>query len=112
MVRSLPSSYRTVFITASSGKEARRLSGHLLKERLAACVNCIPKVESHYWWKGKVEHSSETLLVVKTIKQALPRIIRRVKELHSYSTPEIISCTITEGSAEYLKWIKDSVRVP
>lgn len=112
MVRLRPSSYRVIFITASSGKEARRLAGRLLKEHLAACVNCIPKVESHYWWKGKIEHSSETLLVVKTTRQALPHIIRRVKELHSYSIPEIISCTITEGSAEYLKWLKDSVKVP
>ena len=112
MVRSLPFSERVVWMTASSDEEAYRLAESLLKEHLAACVNCVPKVESHYWWKGKIEHSSETLLIVKTTSQAVPHLIRRVKELHSYSTPEIIGCTITEGSAEYLKWLNDSVKVP
>ena len=112
MVRSLPSSDRLVWITASTDEEALRLAEGLLKDHLAACVNCIPKVQSHYWWKGRIEHSSETLLIVKTTLQAVPYVIRRVKELHSYSTPEIISCTITEGSPEYLKWLNESVKVP
>jgi len=108
----LRNDFRIVFISASSDKEARHLAKNLLKERLAACVNFIPKVKSQYWWKGKLEHASETLLIVKTTKQAVPRLTRRVKELHSYSTPEIISCSIMEGNNDYLKWIKDSVKVP
>ena len=104
--------FRIVFITASSGKEARRLAKNLLKERLAACVNFIPKIKSQYWWKGKIERASETLLIVKTTKQAMTRLTRRVKELHSYSTPEIISCSVAEGNNDYLKWIKDSVKAP
>ena len=104
------SDFRIVFITASSGKEARYLAKNLLKERLAACVNSIPKVASQYWWKGKIESASETLLIVKTTRQAVAKLTRRVKELHSYSIPEIISCPIMEGNNDYLKWIKDSVR--
>jgi len=106
----LRNDFRIVFITASSDKEAHYLAKSLLKERLAACVNFIPKVKSQYWWKGKIEHTSETLLIVKTTKQAIAKLTRRVKELHSYATPEIISCSIMEGNNDYLKWIKDSVR--
>ncbi|MBI4430235.1 MAG: divalent-cation tolerance protein CutA [Candidatus Omnitrophica bacterium] len=112
MDRLLPSSDRIILITASSIEEARRLAESLLQEHLAACVNCIPELESHYWWRGKLEHASESLLIVKTTAEAVSHVIRRVKELHSYSTPEIISCTITEGSKEYLKWLRDSVKVP
>jgi periplasmic divalent cation tolerance protein len=101
--------FRIVLITASGPQEAEKISSALVAERLAACVNTLPRVRSRYRWKGKVETASETLLIAKTRKDRMTRLIRRVKELHSYSVPEIIALPIAEGSAEYLAWIGASL---
>lgn len=96
-----------VFITAPTD-EAARLSETLVAERLAACVNIVPAVESVYRWEGKIVRDRESLLVVKTSRARYEDLERRVKELHSYSTPEVIGIEISRGSADYLSWVDES----
>ena len=107
--------FRVVFVTCSSREEAEKISKTLVRERLAACVNVVSTVKSFFWWKGKVDEAEEHLLIIKTsvekmVKKKIEKLIEKVKELHSYSVPEIISLPILEGSMEYLKWIEDSLK--
>lgn len=99
-----------VLITASGKPEARRISKGLLRERLAACVNIVPVVESAYWWKGKLERAAEALLIVKTRRALLPRLKKKVCSLHSYTVPEIIALPIRAGHQPYLTWISRETR--
>jgi len=97
--------YLVVLSSASSKKEARRLAAVLLKERLAACVNIVSSVESHYWWKGKKENSREALLFIKAKTGAFAGIEKTLRARHSYSVPEIIAIPISKGSRPYLAWL-------
>ena len=101
--------YIVVFITVDGNKEAKKISGYLVRNKLAACVNIVPKISSIYWWKGKIEKSKELLLVVKTKKAIFKKLIKEVKKLHSYTVPEIISLPITGGNKDYLNWIEGSI---
>lgn len=101
-----------VFVTATNADEANKIAESVVNERLAACVNIVPGVESVYRWEGKVTRDAEILLVVKTTDERYPDLERRVKELHSYSTPEVISFRIERGSADYLKWLRESTDGP
>ena len=100
--------YIVVFITAGSKEEARKISRGLLEEKLAACVNILPGLESHFWWQGKIDSAKEALLVIKTKKELFNKLAKKVKSLHSYSVPEIIALPIVTGNTEYLNWINDS----
>jgi periplasmic divalent cation tolerance protein len=101
-----------VFVTAGNTDEANRIAEAVVHERLAACVNLVPGVESVYRWEGKVTRDAEILLVIKTTDERYTDLERRVKELHSYSTPEVISFKIEKGSADYLKWLRESTESP
>jgi periplasmic divalent cation tolerance protein len=97
--------YIVIFITTRDAEEAEKISKALVKRRLAACVNIVPEVSSHFWWKDKLETSKECLLTVKTRDSLLPDIIKAVKKLHSYSIPEIIALPIAGGDQDYFDWI-------
>jgi periplasmic divalent cation tolerance protein len=96
-----------VLITASSMDEAAKLARSLVESKLAGCVNIIKDVRSIYAWKGKVEDESEVLMIAKTQKALFNDLIKKVKELHSYTVPEIIALPIIDGSEEYLKWLRE-----
>lgn len=81
----------------------------VVSERLAACVNLVRGIESIYRWEGKVARDSEVLLIIKTTRERYEELERRVKELHSYATPEVIAFGIERGSKEYLDWLRESV---
>jgi uncharacterized protein involved in tolerance to divalent cations/ADP-ribose pyrophosphatase YjhB (NUDIX family) len=98
-----------VYVTAGSADEADRLARSLVDERLAACVNRIKSVQSVYRWQGKVEQSEEELLIIKTSRDRFAALEKRVRELHSYSVPEVIALPVIEGSSNYLKWLKEQV---
>ena len=101
---------RIVLSTAGSEDEARKIARHLVDERLAACVNIIPRMESIYRWQDKVESSAEWLLLIKTTREKSPAVRDAIRALHSYALPECITISIEDGSAAYLGWIDQSVR--
>ena len=96
-----------VFITASNEDEAAKISRALVESRLAGCVNIIRNIRSIYSWQGKIEDEPEVLMIAKTRKPLLDALMKRVKELHSYTVPEIIALPIVEGSEDYLKWLRE-----
>lgn len=104
-------SYIVVLITTSSSEEAEKIGKALVEEHLAACVNFIGEVRSLFSWKGRIEDEQEALMLVKTKAALFPSLAQRVKELHSYTVPEIIALPIQAGSLDYLRWI-DEVTPP
>ncbi|HUF40362.1 MAG TPA: divalent cation tolerance protein CutA [Verrucomicrobiae bacterium] len=98
-----------VYVTAGSAEEGERLARSLVEERLAACVNRIKSVQSVYRWQDKIEQSEEELLIIKTAKQRFSALEKRVRELHSYSVPEVIALPVIEGSSGYLRWLHEQV---
>jgi len=100
--------YAVVFITTANKREAERISKVLLDTRLIACANIIKGLDSRFWWKGKKEEARECLLIAKTRKALLNKLIKVVKKEHSYDVPEIIALPIVAGHRPYLDWITDS----
>jgi periplasmic divalent cation tolerance protein len=101
---------RIVLTTCGSLEEARAIATAFIERRLAACINIVPQVESVYRWQGKVETTTEWLLVIKTTAGMFERLRDTLHELHSYETPECIAIGIEDGSAAYLEWIGESMR--
>ena len=101
---------RLVLTTCGSLEEARNIAHALVERQLAACVNIAPQIESIYRWQGEVETATEYLLVIKTSIEVLDRLRKALSELHSYELPECIAVNIKDGSAEYLKWLTDSLK--
>lgn len=99
-----------VFVTVGSEAEARKIADLLLDHRKAACINIVPRVDSSFWWQGKVDSAQESLLIIKTRESLLPEVTRLVKEAHSYTVPEIVALPIIGGNEDYLKWLDDEVR--
>ena len=102
--------FRVVFVTAANKKQERKISSALVKARLCACVNIIDGIESIFYWKGKLDKAREVLLIIKSRKDKITKIIKLVKSMHTYDLPEIISLPVTEGLKPYLNWINESLR--
>lgn len=102
-------SHLLVLSTASSPKEARRIAGHVLRRKLAACINIVPRVESRYWWKNKIEAGRETLILIKTTAACYASLQQEIKKWHSYDVPEIIAVPIKKGHPDYLRWLTRSI---
>lgn len=102
--------FAVAFVTAPDLKIARKLAKIVLQSRLAACGNLVPKIESHYWWNGKLEKSAEVLIIFKTTKTRLEKLQKAILENHPYDTPEFIVLPIDSGSKKYLDWVAESVR--
>jgi periplasmic divalent cation tolerance protein len=98
-----------VLITAPDLKIARTLAKAALTSKLIACANILPKVESHYWWQGKIESGNEVLLVLKTRKNLLNPLEKLILARHPYDTPEFLVLPIIAGNQSYLDWIKASI---
>jgi periplasmic divalent cation tolerance protein len=81
-----------------------------VSEGLAACVSAIPGAASTYTWKGRVEKAGEVLIIAKTSDKKLGKLIKRLKELHSYEVPEIIAIKVSRGLPEYLRWVEESTK--
>jgi len=99
-----------VLVTAPNPQTARKLARAALGAKLIACANLVPKIESHYWWQGRVESSAEVLLVMKTAKAKLSKLERLVVSLHPYDTPEFITLPFTRGNKRYLDWLAESLK--
>jgi len=99
-----------VLVTCGSEEEGLKIANALVEDHLAACVNLIAPIRSIYRWEGKIWDEKEWLLIIKTQKHRFEELEKRVKPLHSYSVPEIISIPITESSSPYLNWIRENTK--
>lgn len=99
-----------VLCTTSSQESANALAKVLVTEKLAACVNQFPSIKSTYAWEGKLEESTETMMLIKSSSELWDLLRARILELHSYDVPEIIALPIIEGHKPYLDWIGESTR--
>ena len=100
--------FSIIYITAGSLNEAKSIGRTLVEERLAACANIFP-IDSIFRWKDNIEAAEEFGIIVKTKTDRVKDIEKRVKQLHSYEVPCIVSFKIGSGSEEYLKWIEEGV---
>ena len=101
--------YAVVLVTAPDMKIARRLARAALAARLIACANLLPRIESHYWWQGKIENGAEVLLVLKTSTARLAALEKLIVAEHPYDTPEFLVLPISRGTKRYLDWVDQSV---
>ncbi|MCX8116338.1 MAG: divalent-cation tolerance protein CutA [Desulfobacterota bacterium] len=96
-----------IFVTCGSEEEALKIARALVEDRLVACVNLLAPVRSIYRWEGRVWDEREWLLLMKTQRKRFAEVESKVKSLHSYSVPEIIGLSLTEGNPSYLNWLAD-----
>lgn len=98
---------RLVYITTSNDQEAKKIGRNLVQKELAACINILPGMSSIYRWKGEIVEETECVLIAKTHYSKMKQLTRRVKELHDFDCPCVISITITEneGNRDYLDWL-------
>jgi uncharacterized protein involved in tolerance to divalent cations len=97
-----------VWTTIGKTADGGGMASILVTERLAACVNVLPEMESFYRWKGQVETDHERQLIMKTTVARVPALRARVRDLHDYEVPEFIVMPIVGGSDAYLNWIRES----
>ncbi len=101
--------FALVLVTAPDLKTGRRLARAALQARLVACANLVPKIESHFWWQGKLETSAEVLLLFKTSSRRLAALEKLILQKHPYDTPEFLVLALNRGTPRYLQWLQDSV---
>ena len=99
-----------VFVTCESREQAEKIAQAVVTEKLAACVNVLPKIRSCYVWEGKMTWSEEVLLVMKTSRTGFEGLRRRVEELHSYDVPEVLGVGVEAGAEKYLEWVRENSR--
>lgn len=97
--------YIVVFCTTPDAQVAEDIARTIVEEGFAGCVNIVPSVRSFYTWEGRLQEDLEALMIIKTKKKLFQSLERRIKDLHPYSVPEIISLEISEGSKDYLDWL-------
>jgi periplasmic divalent cation tolerance protein len=99
-----------VLSTVADDNRAEALAATLVEERLAACVNVLPPMRSIYRWKGRIERDAERQLLIKTTRDRLEVLERRLGELHSYELPELIVLPVEGGGRAYLDWVTSETR--
>jgi periplasmic divalent cation tolerance protein len=104
------SEFIVALVTCGSEEEALKIAHALVENHLAACVNLVSPIRSIYRWEGKIWDEKEWLLIIKTQGKKFDELKTRVKSLHSYAVPEIISLPIVEGSSSYLNWIRENTK--
>ena len=99
-----------VYMTAGNKEEARSIGRELVESRLAACVNIIDPMNSIYTWEGKIQEDTEVILIAKTRRALVQELTEKVKDLHSYDCPCIVSLPVSGGNPAFLEWIAESVK--
>jgi periplasmic divalent cation tolerance protein len=94
-----------VYTTYPSIVEAERAGRSIVEQRLAACVNILPGMVSHYWWQGTIERGEEVVMIIKTRASLADRVCAAVKENHSYTTPAIMVLPVEHVDPGYLGWL-------
>ena len=100
--------FSLVLVTAPDLKTARKLAKAALTARLIACANLVPKIESHYWWQGKIESGTEVLMILKATRARLDALEKLILAQHPYDTPEFIVLPLSQGNIRYLDWLAHS----
>jgi periplasmic divalent cation tolerance protein len=98
-----------VYCTVSKHEEAKSIAHAILKKKLAACCNIVHSVSSIYCWKGEIEESDESLMIIKTTQKKYEQLEKEIKMIHSYAVPEIIATKLQTGSSAYIDWIIECV---
>ena len=98
-----------IYMTAGSKDEAKKIGSELVLSKLAACVNILEGMNSIYMWQGKVQDDREVVIIAKTTEACVPELVEKVKSLHSYDCPCIVSLPVTGGSQDFLDWIQEEV---
>lgn len=103
-------SVNLIYVTAGSVEEARTIGNKLVSDRLAACVNIIDNVSSMYWWEGEIQDDKEVILIAKTKESLVPELVEKVRSMHSYSCPCIVSLPILNGNRAFLDWVVEETK--
>jgi periplasmic divalent cation tolerance protein len=99
-----------IYSTTGNIEEAKKIARVLVEEKLVACVNIIPKIDSIYRWKNKIEEDSECIIIAKTIDGNLNQVVQKINKLHSYDLPDIIAIPIVGGLEKYLEYIEEETK--
>lgn len=105
----MPSEFALFYTTFPDPATAQKVSRILLEEKLVACTNLFPSIQSDYWWEGKIESSQECVLILKSQSSLKSRLEKRFLELHPFDTPCFLEISISNGNLKYLNWLKDSL---
>ncbi len=100
--------YIIILCNTNSTDSAETIANFLVKEKLAACVNIVPKIKSIYTWENKIEKDEEVLMLIKTKQSLFTKVKEKITILHPYDIPEIISIDINNGAENYLNWINSN----
>lgn len=104
-----PEEISMVYLTIGGEGEAQKMAQTLIQESRAACVNILGKIQSHYKWKGKLQTEEEVAVLIKCPTKLVDQLVTRIKELHSYDCPCVVSWTLNGGSPEFLNWIGQQI---
>jgi len=99
-----------IYMTAGNKEEAKKIGKALVAAKLAACVNILDNMNSIYMWEGELQDDAEVVLIAKTIEACVPQLVEKVKSLHSYDCPCIVSLPVLGGHKPFLDWISEEVR--
>lgn len=99
--------YRLIFTTCANKEEARAMAKELVQQKLAACVNILPEIESFYMWEDAVQNEQETKLLIKTKSEKMNQVIQAIKSLHSYEVPEVQVVDVATGNLAYFNWMDE-----
>lgn len=102
--------FQLVLTTCPNEQIANTIAQHLVIEKLAACVNILPKITSVYHWQGEVQCDNEIQLLIKTSSERFALLNARINELHPYDVVEVIALNIQQGDNHYLNWIRESLK--
>ena len=102
-----------IVLTTFPDEESAMVCAHrLINDKLAACVNVLPRLTSVYEWNNDLQVGQELLLLIKTTKHRYPQLEARLQEIHPYELPEIVATPITHGFGSYLSWIDAQTTAP
>lgn len=98
-----------IYTVCSSSEEAKLIGKILVQEKLCACVNILPGMESIYFWEGKIVEDEEVVLLIKTRKGFFDKISQKIKSLHSYEVPCVFSLSVNNVTMDYVTWMNNVI---